>query len=125
MRTITPALNLWAPAGTRHRAAQSGTHAAPAIADRPVAVEVGALLRRQPDLLTDLTPAARCADHLIALAGGRVHAQGPPQAVLTPEAVEAVSVLRSRIITDPVSGRSPMPPMPPMPPIGRHHGALG
>ncbi|WP_306367843.1 ABC transporter ATP-binding protein [Nocardiopsis sp. CC223A] len=66
-------------------------------------------------VLHDLNLAARYADHLIALADGRLHAAGTPEQVLTPETVEAVFGLRSRIITDPVSGR------PLMLPIGRHH----
>ena len=66
-------------------------------------------------VLHDLNLAARYADHLIALADGRLHAAGAPEQVLTPETVEAVFGLRSRIITDPVSGR------PLMLPIGRHH----
>ncbi|WP_306367846.1 AraC family transcriptional regulator [Nocardiopsis sp. CC223A] len=53
--TITPTVGLWIPAGVRHsgwtpagtwhRAAHFGVHAVPAIADRPVAVEVTPLLR--------------------------------------------------------------------------------
>ncbi len=53
--TITPSLGLWIPAGTPHsgwtsagtwhHAAQFGIHAAPAISDAPVAVEVTPLLR--------------------------------------------------------------------------------
>ncbi|MDT0331225.1 ABC transporter ATP-binding protein [Nocardiopsis lambiniae] len=66
-------------------------------------------------VLHDLNLAARYADHLIALADGRLHAEGDPARVLTPETVEAVFGLRSRIITDPVSGK------PLMLPIGRHH----
>ncbi|MFD6099409.1 ABC transporter ATP-binding protein [Nocardiopsis flavescens] len=68
-------------------------------------------------VLHDLNLAARYADHLIALADGGLHAAGTPEQVLTPETVEAVFGLRSRIITDPVSGR------PLMLPIGRHHDA--
>ncbi|CAL9366277.1 putative siderophore transport system ATP-binding protein YusV [Nocardiopsis dassonvillei] len=68
-------------------------------------------------VLHDLNLAARYADHLIALADGRLHAAGTPEQVLTPETVGAVFGLRSRIITDPVSGR------PLMLPIGRHHDA--
>ncbi|MFF9541999.1 ATP-binding cassette domain-containing protein [Streptomyces sp. SID4934] len=72
-------------------------------------------------VLHDLNLAARYADHLIALADGRLHAQGTPSEVLTEESVRAVFGLDSRIIEDPVSGR------PLMLPIGRHHaaGAVG
>ncbi|MGI5466717.1 ABC transporter ATP-binding protein [Streptomyces sp. CA-132043] len=66
-------------------------------------------------VLHDLNLAARYADHLIALAAGRLHAAGPPADVLTAETVRAVFDLDSHIIEDPVSGR------PLMLPIGRHH----
>ncbi|MFE6732054.1 ABC transporter ATP-binding protein [Streptomyces californicus] len=66
-------------------------------------------------ILHDLNLAARYADHLIALAGGGLHASGTPAEVLTEETVRAVFDLDSRIIEDPVSGR------PLMLPIGRHH----
>ncbi|MFJ9140330.1 ABC transporter ATP-binding protein [Streptomyces griseus] len=66
-------------------------------------------------VLHDLNLAARYADHLIALAGGGLHASGTPAEVLTEETVRAVFDLDSRIIGDPVSGR------PLMLPIGRHH----
>ncbi|MET8707709.1 ABC transporter ATP-binding protein [Streptomyces californicus] len=66
-------------------------------------------------VLHDLNLAARYADHLIALAGGGLHASGTPAEVLTEETVRAVFDLDSRIIEDPVSGR------PLMLPIGRHH----
>ncbi|MEU2960211.1 ABC transporter ATP-binding protein [Streptomyces albidoflavus] len=68
-------------------------------------------------VLHDLNLAARYADHLIALADGRLHAQGAPSEVLTEETVRAVFGLESRIIEDPVSGR------PLMLPVGRHHAA--
>ncbi|MBV7252044.1 ABC transporter ATP-binding protein [Streptomyces sp. S-2] len=68
-------------------------------------------------VLHDLNLAARYADHLIALADGRLHAQGTPSEVLTEETVRAVFGLDSRIIEDPVSGR------PLMLPTGRHHAA--
>lgn len=66
-------------------------------------------------VLHDLNLAARYADHLVALADGRIHAAGTPQEVLTRETVAAVFGLDSRVIEDPVSGR------PLMLPIGRHH----
>lgn len=68
-------------------------------------------------VLHDLNLAARYADHLVAMAGGRLHAQGTPEAVLTAENVRAVFGLDSRIIPDPTSGR------PMMLPIGRHRMA--
>lgn len=68
-------------------------------------------------VLHDLNLAARYADRLVAMAGGALHAQGAPDAVLTIETVRAVFGLESRIITDPTSGR------PMMLPIGRHRMA--
>jgi iron complex transport system ATP-binding protein len=70
-------------------------------------------------VLHDLNLAARYADHLVAVAGGRVHAAGEPGSVLTAETVRAVFGLDSQIITDPVSGRPLMLPM------GRHHAEAG
>ncbi|MFD6950392.1 iron dicitrate ABC transporter ATP-binding protein [Nocardiopsis sp. TSRI0078] len=69
-------------------------------------------------VLHDLNLAARYADHLIALASGRLHAAGTPEEVLTPETVRTVFGLRSEIITDPTSGK------PLMLPIGRYHGVV-
>jgi len=68
-------------------------------------------------VLHDLNLAARYADHLVAVAGGRVHAVGTPHEVLTEDCVRAVFGLDSRVITDPTTG-SPM-----MLPLGRHHRA--
>ena len=68
-------------------------------------------------VLHDLNLAARYADHLVALADGRVHVSGPPEEVLTEETVRHVFGLDSRVITDPTSGR------PIMLPIGRHRMA--
>jgi iron complex transport system ATP-binding protein len=70
-------------------------------------------------VLHDLNLAARYADHLVAVAGGRVHAAGAPSDVLTAETVRAVFGLESQVITDPVSGR------PLMLPLGRHHADVG
>ncbi len=66
-------------------------------------------------VLHDLNLGARYADHLVALADGRVHVAGSPDRVLTAEMVGTVFGLESRILTDPTSGR------PMMLPIGRHH----
>lgn len=68
-------------------------------------------------VLHDLNLAARYADHLVALASGRVHKSGTPEAVLTEETVRQVFGLESRVITDPISGR------PIMLPVGRHRMA--
>jgi iron complex transport system ATP-binding protein len=66
-------------------------------------------------VLHDLNLAARYADHLVALASGRVHAVGTPAEVLTEDNVRAVFGLDSQVIPDPTSGK------PLMLPIGRHH----
>ncbi len=65
-------------------------------------------------VLHDLNLAARYADHLIAIAKGRIHAQGEPDKVLTQQNVREVFGLESRIVTDPVSLR------PMILPVGRH-----
>jgi iron complex transport system ATP-binding protein len=66
-------------------------------------------------VLHDLNLAARYADHLVALAAGRVHAAGTPVEVLTEDCVRAVFGLDSRVVDDPTTG-APM-----MLPLGRHH----
>ncbi len=69
-------------------------------------------------VLHDLNLAARYADHLVAVAGGRVHAEGAPEAVLTADVVRDVFGLDSQVVTDPVSDR------PLVLPIGRHHSRV-
>jgi iron complex transport system ATP-binding protein len=66
-------------------------------------------------VLHDLNLAARYADHLVAVAGGAVHAVGDPRDVLTADTVREVFGLESRVVPDPVSGK------PMVLPIGRHH----
>jgi iron complex transport system ATP-binding protein len=70
-------------------------------------------------VLHDLNLAARYADHLVAMAQGRLHVSGKPDDVLTEENVRQVFGLASRIITDPTSGR------PIMLPISRHRMMTG
>ncbi len=65
-------------------------------------------------VLHDLNMAARYADHLVAIAEGRLHAVGPPAAVLTAASVRAVFGLACEVIADPLSGK------PLVLPIGRH-----
>lgn len=65
-------------------------------------------------VLHDLNLAARYADFLIAMREGQLHVSGAPEAVLTEQNVADVFGLKSRIITDPTSGR------PIMLPIGRN-----
>src|SRR5690606_30552470 len=52
-------------------------------------------------VLHDLNIAARYADHLIAMAGGQMHASGTAAEVLTPDTVRVVFGLDSEVITDP------------------------
>jgi len=66
-------------------------------------------------VLHDLNQACRYADHVIAMKAGRVVAEGTPEEVVTEKNVEHVFALRSRVITDPVSGT------PLVIPLGRHH----
>ncbi|BCH26711.1 ABC transporter ATP-binding protein [Mesorhizobium sp. L-8-3] len=70
-------------------------------------------------VLHDLNLAARYADHLVAMAEGRLHVSGRPEDVLTEQTVRQVFGLESRIVTDPTSGR------PMMLPIGRHRMTTG
>ncbi|MTD13276.1 ATP-binding cassette domain-containing protein [Nakamurella sp. YIM 132087] len=65
-------------------------------------------------VLHDLNHAARYADHVVALADGRVAATGSPAEVFTEERLLEVFGLRSRVVDDPVTG-TPM-----IVPIGRH-----
>ncbi|MFC7401027.1 ABC transporter ATP-binding protein [Citricoccus sp. GCM10030269] len=65
-------------------------------------------------VLHDLNLAARYSDRLVALEVGGVYASGPADVVLTEQCVYDVFGLRSRIITDPVSG------VPMVVPVGRH-----
>jgi iron complex transport system ATP-binding protein len=65
-------------------------------------------------VLHDLNLAARYADVLVAMVGGRIHASGIPETVLTEAMVRDVFGLESRIISDPTSGK------PMMLPLGRH-----
>ena len=55
-------------------------------------------------VLHDLNLASRYATHLVAMKRGAIVAQGPPVAIVTPDLVEEVFGLHSRVITDPESG---------------------
>lgn len=65
-------------------------------------------------VLHDLNLAARYADFLVAMVKGRIHVAGDPSEVLTEAMVATVFGQKSRVMTDPTSGR------PMMVPIGRH-----
>ncbi len=66
-------------------------------------------------VLHDLNLAARYADTIVAMCAGEIAAVGSPADVLTPELVQEVFGLASKVIPDPVSGK------PIVLPIGRHH----
>jgi iron complex transport system ATP-binding protein len=66
-------------------------------------------------VLHDLNQACRYADHLVAMKGGRIVAQGDPAAVITVEVVADVFDIGCQITVDPVSGT------PLIIPTGRHH----
>ena len=55
-------------------------------------------------VLHDLAMAARYADHLVAMRDGRIVAEGPPAAVVTPEVIEEVFGVTATVLVDPVSG---------------------
>ncbi len=55
-------------------------------------------------VLHDLNLAARYADHLIAMRGGRVVGAGAPETLVTEDLVHSVFGLRSRVVPDPETG---------------------
>jgi iron complex transport system ATP-binding protein len=65
-------------------------------------------------VLHDLNHACRYSHHLIAMRGGAIVAQGPPDDIVTAELVREVFGLRCRVVPDPVAG-TPM-----VVPIGRY-----
>jgi iron complex transport system ATP-binding protein len=62
-------------------------------------------------VMHDLTLAARYADHVVVMAGGRVVAEGPPTS-LTEEVVERAFGVPTRLLTDPDTGRPVVLPRP-------------
>ena len=55
-------------------------------------------------VLHDLNQACRYADHLVVVKGGEIHDQGNPEQVMTEPMVQDVFGLKSKIVSDPVSG---------------------
>jgi iron complex transport system ATP-binding protein len=55
-------------------------------------------------VLHDLNHACRYAHHLVAIADGRIVAEGPPAGVVTPAMVKSVFNLDCLIIPDPITG---------------------
>jgi iron complex transport system ATP-binding protein len=70
-------------------------------------------------VLHDLNLAARYADHMIAMAAGRIVTRGTPAEVMTPETIRAAFGLEARVVPDPVCG-TPM-----MVPVGRFPRGVG
>lgn len=68
-------------------------------------------------VLHDLNLAARYADHLVAIKGGRLYAAGAPSDVLTETCVRDVFGLENMVVPDPTTGK------PLVLPLGRHHVA--
>ena len=56
-------------------------------------------------VIHDLTLAARYADELVVMAGGRLLAQGAPGEVLTGEVVQRAFGIEARLLEDPDTGR--------------------
>ncbi|MBO1751794.1 ABC transporter ATP-binding protein [Actinotalea sp. BY-33] len=56
-------------------------------------------------VIHDLTLAARYADDLVVMAGGRIVARGEPVTTLTEEVVEHAFGVRARLLEDPDTGR--------------------
>jgi iron complex transport system ATP-binding protein len=71
-------------------------------------------------VLHDLNLACRYADHLIALRGGRIVAQGTPDEVITADTVHAVFGLDCQVIADPLTATPLVVPRPRTP---RRHAA--
>lgn len=66
-------------------------------------------------VLHDMNLAARYSDHLIAMRGGKIIAEGTPETVITSENMKDVFGIECVITPDPISG-SPL-----VMPKGRHH----
>lgn len=56
-------------------------------------------------VLHDQWQAARYADYVVVMDGGRIHSEGSPEKVLTPRVIEDVFQVAADVVTDPFSGR--------------------
>jgi iron complex transport system ATP-binding protein len=56
-------------------------------------------------VLHDLNLAARFADYVIALRGGAIIRHGPPEAVITPEALRETFGIAAEVVIEPHTGR--------------------
>ncbi|WP_433077294.1 ABC transporter ATP-binding protein [Dactylosporangium sp. CA-052675] len=63
-------------------------------------------------VLHDLNLAARYADHVVAMRGGAIVAQGGPAEVITPELLSSVFGLEALVIPDPATGTPLVVPLP-------------
>lgn len=70
----------------------------------PTAPGEGARRATTVAVLHELTMAARVADHVVAMADGRIVAAGTPAEVLVPEVLAEVYDLAADVITDPLLG---------------------
>ncbi|MGU3357298.1 ABC transporter ATP-binding protein [Microbacterium sp. M4A5_1d] len=68
-------------------------------------------------VLHELSLACRYADHLVAMSGGRIVAEGAPSDIVTADLVREVFGIDAIVIPDPASGT------PLVSPLGRHHRA--
>jgi iron complex transport system ATP-binding protein len=55
-------------------------------------------------VLHDLNQASRYAHRIVAMAGGRIHSQGPPGEIVTAEMVQTVYGIEAEIVPHPVEG---------------------
>ncbi|MDR0446181.1 MAG: ABC transporter ATP-binding protein [Oscillospiraceae bacterium] len=66
-------------------------------------------------VLHDINLAARYADYIFAVHGGKIACEGAPQHVVTRERIKDIFQMNCKVISDPVSGTPFVIPM------GRHH----
>ncbi len=69
-------------------------------------------------VLHDLNLAARYSDHMVAMRGGEVVAEGPPRDVLVPPLLRSTFRLEARVVDDPVTGRPLVVPVSSLPADG-------
>ena len=55
-------------------------------------------------VLHDLAMAARYADHLVAMCGGEIVAEGAPADIVTPDVIESVFGIAASVVADPTTG---------------------
>jgi iron complex transport system ATP-binding protein len=79
-------------------------------------------------ILHDLNLAAAICDRVVVVHRGRVAADGPPDAVVTPELLREVYEVEADVVADEVSGRPSVrigPPRALVPPLGRRAHVVG